>query len=187
LRCACIVAFFLAAASGVVAPAALGLLHEGAPLGQQPGRYGSGFLVQPVAVRSEGAVDLVFRVTRRREGCLRCPSRCVHSGKRAKLATTKPRTTRRGRPGSLHPSLYRLSRRARESNRTGLPKHTSLNALRGLASQTRGSTRGSKRSCPQALRRHPTPSPRQQPAKESSRAASSSITQGELPPAKDPR
>ena len=46
-----------------MAPTTLGLLPEGAPLGQ-PGRYGSGFLVQPVAVRSEGAVELVSRVTR---------------------------------------------------------------------------------------------------------------------------
>ena len=37
------------------------------PLGQ-PGRYGSGFLVQPVAVRSEGAVARRSRVSERREG-----------------------------------------------------------------------------------------------------------------------
>ena len=37
---------------------------SGAAATGQPGRYGSGFFVQPVALRREGAVELVFRVTR---------------------------------------------------------------------------------------------------------------------------
>ena len=111
----------------------------------QPGRYGSGFLVQPGAVRRARALWLVARARRsdaKPVHCLRVASSAAAN--RDHRATTNPRTTRRGRPGSLHPSLYRLSRRARESNRTGLPKHTSLNALRGLASRRAAARVGAK-------------------------------------------
>ena len=52
--------------------------------------------------------------------CLRVASSAAAN--RDHRATTKPRTTRRRRPKRLQPSPYRLSMRARESNRTGLPK-----------------------------------------------------------------
>ena len=92
----------------------------GAAATGQPGRYGSGFLVQPVAVRRARALWLVARARRsaaKAVHCLRVASSAAAN--RDHRATTKPRTTRRRRPGRLHPSLYRLSRRARESNRTG--------------------------------------------------------------------
>ena len=129
-----------------------------APLGQ-PGRYGSGFLVQPVAVRRARALWLVARARRsaaKAVHCLRVASSAAAN--RDHRATTKPRTTRCRRPGRLQPSPYRLFGRTRGQIGRGCPKHTSLNALRGLRLQTRRSTRGSKRSCPRARRRHPTPS-----------------------------
>ena len=111
--------------------------------------------------------------------CLRVASSAAAN--RDHRATTKPRTTRRRRPGRLHPSPYGLFGRTRESNPNGVV----LESTRSAASPPRrAAARVGARGSPQARRRHPTPSPRQQPAKSSSRAASSSITQGEGSPIK---
>ena len=107
------------------------------PLGQ-PGRYGSGFLVQPVAVRRARALWLVARARRsaaKAVHCLRVASSAAAN--RDHRATTKPRTTRRRRPGRLHPSLYRSFGRTQVSYPN--VRGTRINALRGLASQTRRS------------------------------------------------
>ena len=144
---------------------------RGAPLGQ-PGRYGSGFLVQPVAVRRARALWLVPRARRsaaKPVHCLRVASSAAAN--RDHRAATKPRTTRRRRPGRLQPSPYRLFGRTRESNPNGVV----LESTRSAASPPRraaarlgakeaarklvGATRRPRRGSPRKNRRAP-PAPR---------------------------